>query len=452
MEAEQQPKIMILPRPFEPLWDNETTEIVERSGRSSGKTTTNEMRAIEFMMTSKRHNIWYCRAEQEDLRKGNFSSFMTTIQLMGLEEEFEASLSPLQIRNKKKGSVCYFSALNGKTADDVGRTKGFVPQGGTLAMFIVDEANEVKDRTHITAGETTATKFLLPYGKIVYAYNPPPVLTHWANAFFEKKISNGAKLIYSTFKDIWDVLQPKARELILDMKRNDYQEFEYWYLGLQKNLQGLVFPDFTEKNLITLEILKLWAESGWLPQFMIYGVDSGITHDPTAVCCWAKYTGGILVKIATFYFEPEKIVGKGKELLSSDQAKLILEEYRKLHQKWKELGIPLPTPANEYWVFDSASITRDLQGEMRRLTGFKCFKVDKKEVEVDIRRVADLYKQEVLKVLDTEDNKASLDEIRTFYRDRDNKIPQGQADHTIDADKYATRFYCNQYYNIYGKN
>ena len=39
----------------------------------------------------------------------------------------------------------------------------------------------------------------------------------------------------------------------------------------------------------------------------------------------------------------------------------------------------------------------------------------------------------------------SVNEYESFARDEDNEIPEGQSDHTIDADKYATYEY---YYNF----
>lgn len=53
-----------VPKPFAPLLDPNVRRIIEESGRSSGKSTTNETVAVAKMLQSRRNNIWYCRAEK----------------------------------------------------------------------------------------------------------------------------------------------------------------------------------------------------------------------------------------------------------------------------------------------------------------------------------------------------------------------------------------------------
>lgn len=452
-----------IPKPFAPLWGDHT-EYILRSGRSSGKTTTVEMCAIELMLQSKKNNIAYARAEREDIVRKNFSSFISTIKKMGLSRFFTAKQNPPEVRCVS-GSKCFFISVNGKNANDTTKTKGFNPdgdnalglgedesgggdEGASLALFFLDEANEVKSADHVISAEATISRFLLPYGKMIFAYNPPPNLNHWANSYFQKKIENGAKEIYTTYEDVWQFLTPKAQQIIEDIRVNDPKLFRYVYLGKQESLQGRVIYTFNDNNKINAEVLKVWAEQAYNPEYMIYGVDSGLVHDPTAVCCWAIYPDGSLIKLSTFYFNPEKI-GNGDPLANSKQAQLILDEYRKFRRKWAELGVKLPPINKEIWVFDSAVVTQALMVELRGASGFNCRPVGKKEIETDVRRLCDFYLQRVLKVVDVEDNKMSFYELENFYRDANNDIPEGQADHTIDADKYATKYYTDNFYNRY---
>ena len=47
-------------------------------------------------------------------------------------------------------------------------------------------------------------------------------------------------------------------------------------------------------------------------------------------------------------------------------------------------------------------------------------------------------------------NEPSLRETETFCYDENNEIPDGQDDHTIDADKYATAHYYYNYMTMSG--
>lgn len=432
-----------IPKPFSPLLDPRVRKVVEESGRSSGKSTTNETVGVGLMLTARENNVWYCRAEKGDVRPSIFNSFYSTVQTMGVERFFECKLSPMEITCTLTGAKCYFSGINGKTRDDLNTTKGFVPQGKTLAMFILDEANEAKSPMHVTAAETTANKFLLPNGKIVYAYNPPPNLGHWAHSYFGKMVENGATRIYTTYRDIWKLLNEATRDEILTMKRDNPQQFKYWYLGQKISLEGLVLYTFSrEKNLVSLEQFKNAVRNGYQPVYVIYGVDSGVVKDPTAVCAWGIFPDMTLLKLSTFYLDPKEY---GEPLPNSYQVGKIKEWYKSFYDEMHSYGVILPGAYNEAWVFDSAVVTQDLMLEFMNNTGYYCKAVDNKSIERDIKRLQNGYFRGVFRILDTPSNAPSLREIGTFCYDEKNEIPDGQDDHTIDADKYATAHFYYAY-------
>ncbi len=436
-----------VPEPFSPLLDPKVRRIVEESGRSSGKSTTNEMVAVVKMMSSSNNNIWYCRAEKGDVRNSIYSSFHVTLQRMGVERYFESRLNPFEVRCTLTGATCYFSGINGKTKDDLNTTKGFVPRGG-LAMFILDEANEAKSSMHVRAAETTANKFLNEDGKIVYAYNPPPNLGHWAHGYFGKMIENGATKIYTTYRDIWQLLNTATRAEILDLKRDNPQQYAYWYLGQKISLQGLVLFTFKpERNLISIERFKAAVAQGYQPLYIIYGVDSGVVKDPTAVCAWGIFPDGNLVKLSTFYLDPRK---EGAPIPNSQQVEYIREWYKAFYEEMRSYGVVLPGPYNECWVFDSAVVTQDLMFELGNKTGWQCRAVENKSIERDIKRLQNGYFRGVFRILDTPSNAPSLREINTFCYNEQNEIEDGQDDHTIDADKYATAHYYYAYMANFG--
>lgn len=435
-----------IPKPFAPLLDSDVHKVVEASGRSSGKSTTNETAAILSMLQSSRNNIWYCRAEKTDIRSTIFNSMISTIQDMGLDGFFKISLQPLEITCKRSGAKCYFGGINGKTVDDLNATKGFTPQFKSLSMFILDEANEAKASTHVKAAETTANKFLNQNGKIIYAYNPPPVRTHWAHTFFANEAKkNHACNIYSTWEDIRKLLKAQTIFEIEEMRDNDPKHYAYWYLGQCVSLEGLVLYTFKrEKNLVSLDsFLRKAATGAYQPIYIIYGVDSGVVKDATAVSAWGVMPDGGMLKLSTFYYEPRK---NGDEPLpNSQQVELIHDWYNKFYEKFRTMGVVLPTPYNETWVFDSAVVTQDLMYEWQRKTLFNCLAVEKKNIERDIKRLQNGYFQGFLKILDIPDNEPSIREIESFCYDEKNEIPDGQDDHTIDADKYATAYYYYQH-------
>ena len=101
-------------------------------------------------------------------------------------------------------------------------------------------------------------------------------------------------------------------------------------------------------------------------------------------------------------------------------------------------------------MFDSAVVTQDLMLEFGNKTGFFCKAVENKSIERDIKRLQNGYFRGVFKILDIPSNAPSLRELGTFCYDEKNEIPDGQDDHTIDADKYATAHYYYAYLNNFG--
>lgn len=88
--------------------------------------------------------------------------------------------------------------------------------------------------------------------------------------------------------------------------------------------------------------------------------------------------------------------------------------------------------------------------EFGNKTGFFCKAVENKSIERDIKRLQNGYFRGVFKILDIPSNAPSLRELGTFCYDEKNEIPDGQDDHTIDADKYATAHYYYAYLNNFG--
>ena len=103
---------VIIPKPFKPIVSPKVRKAVEESGRSSGKSTTNETIAASKMLEARKNNIWYCRAEKGDVRTSIFNSFYSTVQEMGVERFFDTKLSPMEITCKLTGAKCYFSGIN----------------------------------------------------------------------------------------------------------------------------------------------------------------------------------------------------------------------------------------------------------------------------------------------------------------------------------------------------
>lgn len=427
-------------------------EIILRGGRVSGKTKNDDLSTIPLLDSKEKGDVWCCRSEDNTIRRTVFQSFQAQLYECGYtisnrsDTDFKISLSPFEIKHNRSGNTIQFFSIN----KDINRTKGQFPPSGRLKKVIVEEANEPDSEDYIEALVSTALRFMDENGKIVYRYNPPPSMNAWANRYFPQKARNGATLIHSTWEDIADLLDPAVISKILEMKRNDPLHYAYWYGGEVVSLEGLVIWSFDrKKHLISISELqrRIVANPFYQPLAMFYGVDSGLKNDATAISAWGLYPDGLLIKLGTFYLniaEERRRTGR-KGISHTDQVVLMVDWYNSFIKRMQEIGVVIPGRERERWCFDGAALTQDLMLEFEKATLAQTRAVTDKDIERDLARLINAYRSGQLQILDTEDNMESVRELETFARGEDNEIPEGQDDHTIDADKYATYEY---YYNF----
>ena len=421
-------------------------------GRISGKTKNDELASVPDFF-GEPGDIWYCRSEENTIRRSIFQSMQSTLYGMGFtlsnrtDTNFKVSTSPFEIKCNHTGNVCQFFAIN----KDINRTKSMAPPSGRLKKVILEEANEPDGEEYVIALRSTALRFMDEMGKIVYRYNPPPGLTHWANRYYPGEIARGAAIrIHPIWSDIAELLDPVVIADILQMKRDDPVHYAYWYGGEIVSLEGLVIWSFDrKKHVIPLSDIqrRIVRNLNYQPLYMFYGIDSGLKQDATAISAWALFPDSRLIKLSTFYLDivAEKRRRGIKGISHTDQVELMYDWYTHFRKQMNDYGIIIPEPAKERWCFDGAALTQDLMLEFEKATHFYTVAVTDKDIERDIARLINSYRSGMLAILDVPENQISIQEMETFARDENNEIPEGQSDHTIDADKYATYEY---YYNF----
>lgn len=426
-----------VPIQYAPLFDPNVSEIVEQSGRNSGKSTNNEVLAISLMLQSKYNNVWYCRAESGDIRSTIYSSLISTIQLMNVEKLFEWSLSPLQVTCLATGAICYFSGINGKTDDDVTATKGFTPQYKTLALCILDEADQVKHYNHITGWTSTAARFLLPYAKTIYAFNPPLSRSHWVYKFFGDKVKNGATHIYSTWEDIRELLSPRAIADIEKFKRDDPEYYRYWYLGEPVNFRGMVYPQFKRETHVVNVFRFMGERRNDAVAELVLGLDEGTVNDSTCVTPLAIFRSGVAVVLDCLEIDPQKI---GQQ--SPAQASRMLVQFLQTLLK----KFPFLQYVPRRWIFECAEGGQMLRLQFAEDSGEDTCLVREKSIIGDIKRVRSMLSEKILyfHVAENVNTMQLIEDIENYvFDEKTGDVKKQQRDDTIDSLEYATKLYYN---------
>lgn len=428
-------KRISVPKQYGPLFDDNASEIVASSGRSSGKNTNVEIYAIREMMKSKYNNVWYCRAEYSDIGDKCFSSMISTIQLMGLENAFSWKVSPYRITCEVSGAKCYFDGINGRTDDDLTATKGFTPQFKTLAAAILDEADQVKHPNHITAWESTLSRFLLKESKVIFLYNPPMSRSHWAHKFFAEKIRNGATKIYATWEDIRDLLKPKAIEIIEKFRKDDPEYYRYWYLGEPVSFKGMVYPQF-RREVHCINVFRFMIDRrGDRVSECIFGLDEGTVNDSTCVSVLAIFQSGIAVCLDCLEIDPLKIGQQAPTQVSRTLVKFLSDTLKRF---------PFLQNVPRRWIFECAEGGQMLRLQFVEDSGEETYLVTNKSIMGDVKRVRSMLAEKILlfHLAENVNTIQLVEDIENYVFDEKNGgIKKGQRDDTIDSLEYATKLY-----------
>lgn len=201
---------------------------VLKGGRISGKTMNDELAVVPDFF-GEPGDIWYCRSEENTIRRSIFQSMQSTLRKRGFtlsnrhDTDFKVSNSPFEIKCNATGNVCQFFAIN----KDIDRTKAMTPPSGRLKRVMLEEANEPNDKIYVEALRSTALRYMDEMSKFTYRYNPPPTLNHWANRYYPSLVKGGAIGIHTTWQDIAECLDPVVIADILKLKAEDPLHYAY---------------------------------------------------------------------------------------------------------------------------------------------------------------------------------------------------------------------------------
>ena len=426
----------IIPKNFEPLlYDtatNGTHRFVARGGRYSGKTTTVLEEALEGFITIPGANIVLARADDCDFRKTTFSTIKKVLHKFGIADYCSIPKRVGDIIFRPNGNIIRFIATGG----DEHRTKGLDFEKGYVHRFIHDEAQELEHDYEVKGAEKTLLRLMGATTKWIYIYNPPPSKGEFANVYFPELVRKGRALeIYSSWEDIYDLLDQEVIDEINRDKEMDYNYYLYEYMGEVTASKGLVYPQFRRDKHV-VNIYQLLAQGDRVDELLL-GLDEGTVYDSTCVTALAVMRSGKAVVLDCFENDP-LINGQQSP---SQQSRALIEFINGLLEKFMFLRI-----VPRRWIFECAEGGQMLMLQFDSDThGTEdCQKVTQKNIMGDIKRVRSMLAEGVLLFhTDVNVNTETLcKDIEAYvFDEKTNQVKKGQRDDTIDSLEYATKLY-----------
>lgn len=244
-------------------------EYVFEGGRGGLKSSFVAFKIVELIKNNPQMHACITRQVAGTLKDSVYANMKWAINELGLMEEFECKVSPLEIKYIKTGQTIYFRGL-----DDETKLKSIKPEFGYIGILWKEEKDQMKG----DAQERSVNQSVLRGGDESYdfsSYNPPKSKSNWVNKI--KLVPNPKRVIhhssYLEAPEEW--LGQKFIDDAEHLKEINPEAYEHEYLGIPNGDGGNVFEyleirDITDEEISHMDRIFAGVDYGWYPDAFCY--------------------------------------------------------------------------------------------------------------------------------------------------------------------------------------
>lgn len=242
---------------------------VFEGGRGSTKSSFISLKIIELLKNNPNMHACIVRKVAGTLRDSVYAQMLWAINELGLNDEFDNTVSPLEITYKKTKQKIYF-----RGCDDPIKLKGIKTTFGYVGILWKEE----KDQLAGEAEERNVNQSVLRGGDKSYdfsSYNPPKSKSNWVNK--AKEVPDENRIIhhstYETVDDEW--LGQKFINDAEHLREINKEAYEHEYLGIPNGNGGNVFEylevrTITDEEISRMDRIYSGVDFGWYPDIFAY--------------------------------------------------------------------------------------------------------------------------------------------------------------------------------------
>nr|DAE45261.1 MAG TPA: terminase large subunit [Caudoviricetes sp.] len=244
-------------------------EYVFEGGRGGLKSSFVAFKIVELIKNNPQMHACITRQVAGTLKDSVYANMKWAINELGLMEEFECKVSPLEIKYIKTGQTIYFRGL-----DDETKLKSIKPEFGYIGILWKEEKDQMKG----DAQERSVNQSVLRGGDESYdfsSYNPPKSKSNWVNKI--KLTPNLKRVIHhsSYLEAPAEWLGQKFIDDAAHLKEINPEAYEHEYLGVPNGDGGNVFEyleirDITDEEIIRMDRIFAGVDYGWYPDQFCY--------------------------------------------------------------------------------------------------------------------------------------------------------------------------------------
>lgn len=244
-------------------------EYVFEGGRGGLKSSYIGFKIIELIKNNPMMHACITRQIAGTLKDSVYAQMKWCINMLGLNDEFECTKSPLEIKYKKTGQIIYFRGL-----DDETKLKSIKPEFGYIGILWKEEKDQMKG----DAQERSVNQSVLRGGNDSYdfsSYNPPKSKSSWVHRI--KLQPNPKRVIhqsnYTEAPPEW--LGEKFISDAEHLKEVNPEAYEHEYMGVPNGDGGNVFEyleirTITDEEIATFDRIMAGVDFGWYPDQYCY--------------------------------------------------------------------------------------------------------------------------------------------------------------------------------------
>lgn len=244
-------------------------EYVFPGGRGSTKSSFVSLEVIDLIMRNDQMHAVILRQVADTLRGSVYQQMLWAISTLGLESEFQATVSPLEITRISTGQKIYF-----RGADDPGKIKSIKVPFGYIGLVWFEELDQFLGEESVRKIEQSVIRG----GDVAYkfkTFNPPKSANNWANTYI--KVPRSDRLVvesnYLTVPKKW--LGKPFLDDAEFLKTTNPTAYENEYLGIPNGVGGNVFDNVIVREITDAEITQFdriyrGVDWGWYPDPFAY--------------------------------------------------------------------------------------------------------------------------------------------------------------------------------------
>lgn len=414
------PHELITPALCEVYDDMEHEHQIVTSGRAGAKSSFAGILGIDTIRSDEPGAVVVLRKFHNKLRKTVYKEMLRAIKRLGMsKDDFEITVSPMQIRCKATGNTMYFSG-----SDNVDDTKGIIDEDVPIRLVIIDEATEFFDsgdgEDELSNIEATFVRGNDESFRMLYLYNPPKnpnaPINQWATKMAARPDAIHVHTDYREVPAEW--IGQKLIDSAETLKEIDHKQYRWLWLGEPIGIDELIYYMFTPDHIRKPE------GSGYA---IFIGADYGQMNATTYQAFGLDISKRRMIGLGEYFYSGRDT---GTQKSPSDYAEDFAEWVTDINERFGN-GII-------YAFLDPSA--KGLAEEIRRKAPFVRLRDAENAVALGISRVQKLLSYNLLQLSPEQPEAAK--EFNLYSYDK-KSIEQGKEtpvkvnDHCMDAIRYA---------------